>query len=84
MNAQEIGFSDPAKISRLCVDVALECGILAVPLEAGLHQYGVRSTYIWGLQIGLNFVPAMKTETRDSGRSCDFCRHEIEFFCGQM
>lgn len=39
--------------------------------------------YIWGLQIGLNFVPAMKTETRNGG-SCDFCRHEIEFFCGQM
>jgi hypothetical protein len=40
--------------------------------------------YIWGLQIVLNFVPAMKTETRNVGRSCDFCRHEIEFFCGQM
>jgi hypothetical protein len=39
--------------------------------------------YIWGLQIGLNFVPAMKTETRNGG-SCDFCRHEIEFFCGPM
>jgi hypothetical protein len=35
--------------------------------------------YIWGLQIGLNFVPATKTETRNDG-SCDFCRHEIEFF----
>ena len=36
--------------------------------------------YIWGLQIVLNFVPAMKTEARKVGRSCDFCRHEIEFF----
>ena len=83
-NIQRIGSSGSAKISRLCIDAALECGILAVPLEAGLHQYGVRSMYILGLQIGLNFVPAMKTETRNGGRSCDFCRHEIEFFCDQM
>jgi hypothetical protein len=57
---------------------------LLIPLEAGLHYFGVRSMYIWGLQIGLNFVPATKTETRDGGRGCDFCRHEIEFFCDQM
>lgn len=34
---QKIDFYVPAKISRLCVDVTLECGILAIPLEAGLH-----------------------------------------------
>ena len=65
-----------------CVDAPLISRILLIPLEAGLYKYGVRSMYIWGLQIGLNFVPAMKTETRNVGRSCDFCRHEIEFFCG--
>ena len=54
------------------------------PAEAGLHQYGVRSMYIWGLQIVLNFVPAMITETRNAGEAVIFCRHEIEFFCGQM
>jgi hypothetical protein len=36
---------------------------LLIPLEAGLHHFGVRSTYILGLQIELNFVPATKTET---------------------
>ena len=50
------------------VDTAWRCGNLFVPLEAGLHYFGVRSTYILGLQIGLNFVPATKTETRDGGR----------------
>ncbi len=39
--------------------------------------------YILGLQIGLNFVPATKTVIRPRRLSCDFCRHEIEFFCGQ-
>jgi hypothetical protein len=38
-------------------------GIMFILLEAGLHRIGVRSTYILGLQIGLNFVPATKTET---------------------
>ena len=52
------------------------------PQEAGLHYVGVRSTYILGLQIGLNFVPATKTETCHRGQGCDFCRHEIELFCG--
>jgi hypothetical protein len=55
---------------------------LVIPLEAGLHYIGVRSTYILGLQIGLNFVPATKTETRQGGQRCDFCRCEIELFCG--
>ena len=45
------------------VDTAGECGNFYVPSEAGLHYFGVRSTYILGLQIGLNFVPATKTET---------------------
>ena len=57
--------------------------IVAIPREAGLLHFGVRSTYILGLQIGLNFVPATKTETRHGGQGCDFCRHEIEFFCGE-
>ena len=37
LGLSSIDFYVPAKISRLCVDVTLECGILAVPLEAGLH-----------------------------------------------
>jgi hypothetical protein len=40
---------------------------LLIPLEAGLHYFGVRSMYIWGLQIGLNFVPATKTEPAMAG-----------------
>ena len=31
-----------------------------VPREAGLLHFGVRSTYILGLQIGLNFVPVYR------------------------
>jgi hypothetical protein len=41
---------------------------LLIPLDAGLHYVGVRSTYILGLQIGLNFVPATKTEPATAGR----------------
>ena len=41
---------------------------LLIPLDAGLHYVGVRSTYILGLQIGLNFVPATKTESATAGR----------------
>jgi len=56
---------------------------LLIPLDAGLHYFGVCSTYILGLQIGLNFVPATKTETRHGGRAVIFCRREIELFRGQ-
>ncbi|PYK17318.1 MAG: hypothetical protein DME55_10530 [Verrucomicrobia bacterium] len=63
-----------------CVDAALISSKLLIPLEAGLHYFGVRSTYILGLQIGLNFVPATKTEIRNDGLPVIFCRHEIEFF----
>ncbi len=31
--------------------------MLTIPLEAGLHQIGVCSTYILGLQIGTQFCP---------------------------
>jgi hypothetical protein len=55
---------------------------LLIPLDAGLHYFGVRSTYILGLQIGLNFVPATKTEPATAA-GCDFCRREIELFRGQ-
>jgi hypothetical protein len=46
-----------------------------------LLHLGVGSTYILGLQIGLNFVPA---RNGNPPRRADgnFCRHEIEFFCG--
>jgi hypothetical protein len=44
--------SRAGKIPRLCVDAGLQCGILAVPLEAGLRQYGVRSMYIWDCKLG--------------------------------
>jgi len=59
--------------------------MLTIPLEAGLHQIGVCSTYILGLQIGTQFCPGMIY------RSCR--RHvmarqirvqvgfKIEFFC---
>jgi hypothetical protein len=54
--------------------------MLLIPLEAGLHQYGVRSMYIWGLQIVLNFVPAMKTETRNAGEAVIFVGTRLSFF----
>jgi hypothetical protein len=66
-----------------CIDAAPIPSTLVIPLNAGLHYFGVRSTYILGLQIGLNFVPATKTKPATVGRR-DFCRREIEFFYGEM
>jgi hypothetical protein len=57
---------------------------LLIPLEAGLHQLGVRSTYILGLQIGLNFVPATKTEARDGGQTVFFVGTRLSFFVLKM
>jgi hypothetical protein len=54
-----------------------------IPLEAGLHCFGVRSTYILGLQIGLNFVPATKTETRHGRQAVIFVGTRLSFFCAQ-
>jgi hypothetical protein len=56
---------------------------LLIPLEAGLHYFGVRSTYILGLQIALNFVPATKTETRHGGQAVIFVGTRLSFFCAQ-
>jgi len=56
---------------------------LLIPLEAGLHYLGVRSTYILGLQIALNFVPATKTETRHGGQAVIFVGTRLSFFCAQ-
>jgi hypothetical protein len=36
--------------------------------------------YIWGLQIGLNFVPAIKTETRNVGEAVIFVGTRLSFF----
>jgi hypothetical protein len=66
------------------VDTAWECGNLFVPLEAGLHYFGVRSTYILGLQIGLNFVPATKTETRDGEQAVILSARDRAFFVVKM
>jgi hypothetical protein len=81
--SEENRFLRHGKNFEVCVDVALECCILVVPLEAGLHYVGVRSTYILGLQIGLNFVPATKTETRDCGQTVSFVGMRLSFFCVQ-
>ncbi|PYL74249.1 MAG: hypothetical protein DMF27_14870 [Verrucomicrobia bacterium] len=43
----------------------------------------MRSTYILGLQIGLNFVPATKTETCHGGNTVMFVGTGLSFFCGQ-
>jgi hypothetical protein len=78
-------YEDPlfGKNFAFAVDTAWECGNLFVPLEAGLHYFGVRSTYILGLQIGLNFVPATKTETRDGGHAVILSARDRAFFSGQ-
>src|SRR6266487_6804231 len=70
----------PSMFKRMSIDAHRIWSILVIPHEAGLLYYGVRSTYILGLQIGLNFVPATKTEIRNDGLLVIFCRHEIEFF----
>ena len=57
---------------------------LLIPLDAGLHYFGVRSTYILGLQIGLNFVPATKTETRHGGKTVIFVGTRLSFFVAKM
>jgi hypothetical protein len=36
-----------------------------------------------GLQIGLNFVPATKTETRDGGQAVIFVGMRLSFFCDE-
>jgi len=64
----------------LLFDEILICVIFSIPLEAELHQLGVRSTYILGLQIALNFVPATKTETRDGGQAVIFVGTRLSFF----
>ncbi len=53
----------PSMFKRMSIDAHRIWSILVIPHEAGLLYLGVRSTYILGLQIGLNFVPATKTET---------------------
>jgi hypothetical protein len=57
---------------------------LLIPLDAGLHYFGVCSTYILGLQIGLNFVPATKTETRHGGQAVIFVGARLSFFVLKM
>jgi len=52
---------------------------LHVPREAGLLYLGVRSTYILGLQIGLNFVPVLSR--RCIGEGGEKIGSKIEFFC---
>ena len=64
------------------VDTAWECGNLFVPLEAGLHYFGVRSTYILGLQIGSILSRQQKRKpAMAAGR--DFVGTRSSFFCGQ-
>ena len=50
-----------------------------VPREAGLLHFGVRSTYILGLQIGLNFVPVYRVVA--FGEGGQRIGNKIEFFC---
>jgi hypothetical protein len=80
---QKIDFTSPQKFRGCVLTSRWSVVFWLSRWKRDSIKYGVRSMYIWGLQIGLNFVPATKTETRNDG-SCDFCRHEIEFFCGQM
>ena len=45
------------KFRVLLFDEILICGILFVPLKAGLHHFGVRSTYIFGTANWAQFCP---------------------------
>jgi hypothetical protein len=62
------------------VDVGLFSIIVSIPREAGLLYFGVRSTYILGLQIGsiLSRFIAPKPLAKAERRS----ENKIEFFCG--
>jgi hypothetical protein len=51
------------------------------PLAAGTPPFGVGSMNVKGLQIVLNFVPARNGNPPRRAYG-NFCRHEIEFFCG--
>ena len=66
------------------IDATPICSKLLIPLDAGLHYFGVRSTYILGLQIGLNFVPATKTETRPTEQAVIFVGARLSFFVVKM
>ena len=54
---EKFTLSVPGKFERFSdlpkkfVDAALKCDSFAVPLVAGLHQIGVRSTYIWDCKL---------------------------------
>ena len=65
---------------------ALDCRssvvILTIPPEAGLYYIGVRSTYIWGLQIGAQFCPDMFIGPVSAEQTRVQVGRKIEFFCG--
>ena len=56
---------------------------MLVPLKAGLHYFGVRSTYILGLQIGSILSRQPKTETRDGGQAVFLVGMRLSFFVHQ-
>ena len=68
------------QIFKITVDVHLHPATVIVPREAGLLHFGVRSTYILGLQIGTQFCPGFiapqiaKADERSETRLSFFCR----------
>ena len=56
-----------AKMLKIKVDAHQVSANMTVPREAGLLHFGVRSTYILGLQIGTQFCPGLSRPAERDG-----------------
>jgi hypothetical protein len=71
------------KFRILLFDETLICDIFYIPLEAGLHYLECVLRTFFGTANWAQFCPGNENRNPRWRADCDFCRHEIELFCGQ-